>query len=108
MPIPTTGDPMKPARTSTPPQSLASAHPGQLLRIQRILFGGLRSLCAEQGVGEGDLVVWLGQEPAAIRLATADGRRILLRREWAPFIQVSLAEQELGTDTPDLAPIRAG
>jgi hypothetical protein len=86
---------MIPARSRTPPHSLAATEPGQLLRVQRILFGGLRALCAERGIGEGDLVFRVAADDGELRIATAAGDVVELRRDWAPFIQVALAEEEV-------------
>lgn len=88
---------MTPARSTTPPQSLAAAQPGQRLRVQRILFGGLRTLCAERGLSEGDVVQRVASDDGDLRLTTSHGGMAALRREWAPFIQVALVEEESRT-----------
>lgn len=74
--------------STEPVRSLASMRAGESVMIRRILFGALRTLCAELGVQEGDVVVCRAGTPTHLVLRTATGRTIPLDRDWARFIQI--------------------
>jgi hypothetical protein len=78
----TTGDAPGPVR------SLAAARAGEAVLIRRILFDALRTLCADLGVLEGDVVSCRAGTATHLVLRTSAGRTIPLDREWARFIQV--------------------
>lgn len=75
--------------TPGPVRSLAATRAGEAVMIRRILFGTLRSLCADLGVFEGDIVSCRAGTSTHLVLRTAAGRTIPLDREWARFIQIS-------------------
>lgn len=75
--------------TPSPVRSLASTRAGEAVTIRRILFGTLRSLCADLGVHEGDIVSCRAGTNTHLVLRTSTGRTIPLDRDWARFIQIS-------------------
>lgn len=72
-----------------PVRSLASARAGEVVIIRRILFDTLRSLCADLGVFEGDVVSCRAGTATHLVLRTVTGRTVPLDREWTRFIQIS-------------------
>lgn len=72
-----------------PLTSLAGARTGDSLLIHRILFDGLRTLCAELDLHEGDTVRCQAEGPGQLLLLTPHGRVIELERGWARFVEVS-------------------
>jgi hypothetical protein len=75
--------------------------------IRRILFGTLRTLCADLGVFEGDVVSCRAGTATHLVLRTETGRTIPLDREWSRFIQISelSAPAPLRPASQDRAPV---
>lgn len=80
---------MSTAFTSEQVRSLAAADSGEAFEIHRILFGALRSLCADLGVHEGEVVRCRACTPSQLLLETRAGRVVALARDWARFIQIA-------------------
>lgn len=68
--------------------SLVTTAPGETVRVRRILFGAVRSLCQGQGLTEGAIVRRRGDIGDTVILETADGEPLTLDRRWARFVQV--------------------
>ncbi len=84
---------MSTAFASEPIRSLAAADTGEAIEIRRILFGALRTLCADLGVHEGEVVRCRACTPSQLLLETPAGRVVALERDWARFIQIAAAGQ---------------
>ena len=87
---------MSTALPSEPVLSLAVTGIGQAVQIRRILFGALRSLCADLGVREGDVVRCRAGTASHLLLDTSAGRTVTLQRDWARFSQVNAPAQASG------------
>ena len=72
-----------------PPRALSSLAPGEAGRIQSILFGALRTLCADIGIREGEAVHCRAGTGGVLVLDTQDGHTVSLARDWARFIRVA-------------------
>ena len=72
-----------------PPRALSSLAPGETGRIQSILFGALRTLCADIGIREGEAVHCRAGTGGVLVLDTQDGHTVSLARDWARFIRVA-------------------
>ena len=72
-----------------PPETLAALPPGQSGRVDSILFTGLRAVCHDLGIREGDTVHCRAGTGGVIVLDTQDGRTVSLARDWARFIRLS-------------------
>ena len=94
---------MSTAFAHEPVQSLAGTAAGQAVQIRRILFGALRSLCADLGVREGDVVRCRAGTSTHLLLETNAGRTVRLERDWARFIQVACSAGENAQRTPQHA-----
>lgn len=70
-------------------RSLAAAAAGEAVEIRYILFDGVRGICAELGVEEGDVVHCRAGTPSHLLLETPGGRTVAVDRSWAQFIHVS-------------------
>lgn len=77
------------AASSSHAGSLAAVHRGDVFRVQRILFDGLRSLCDGLDLHEGDVVECRSDSGPWLMLEIAGGRTVALERDWARFIQVA-------------------
>jgi hypothetical protein len=75
-------------RTTPALRSLAGAHAGETLQVQRILFGALRAHCKAMELQEGDVVHCRNASAHRLILETRSGRIVALDRDWARFIQV--------------------
>lgn len=93
---------------AAPIRSLASIRPGELLRIERILFDATRARCREAGLREGDLVLCSEATPGAIWLETMSAGEVVLERSVGRFVQVAPprppGEAALGVWTEDARP----
>jgi hypothetical protein len=90
---------MSTAFAQHPVRSLAAASAGESVQIRRILFGALRSLCADLGVREGDVVQCRAGTATHLLLDTPEGRTVTLERDWARFIQVANCTVEIRSST---------
>lgn len=61
---------------------------GEAVRIQRILFDSLRSLCEDLGIHEGDVLHCRAATPALLLLDVPGGHTVELELGWARFVQV--------------------
>lgn len=80
--------------TEAPVRSLAATCTGEAILIRRILFGTLRTYCADLGLREGDVLRCRAGTASHLLLQTPAGRTITLERDWARFIQVSAPAAE--------------
>lgn len=69
------------------PRHLAASEPGTL-RIERIVFGAVRTLCRRYGIREGDVIRCRSSTASHVRVETRAGRTVVLARDWAKFVQV--------------------
>jgi hypothetical protein len=72
-----------------PGRTLASLAPGETARVDRILFGALRTVCGDLGLFEGESVHCRAGTSGVLVLDTQDGRIISLARDWARYINVA-------------------
>jgi hypothetical protein len=71
-------------------RSLAAVHAGDRVRIEHILFDGLRTECAGLGLTEGAVVRCRRASATHLVLATEAGSSILVEADAARFIAVSV------------------
>jgi hypothetical protein len=76
------------ASTPAHVRSLAVAAPGELVKVEIILFDALRARCAELGITAGDTLRCRSITHSLMTFETARGRTVALEREWARFIQI--------------------
>jgi hypothetical protein len=69
-------------------RSLHAMAPGESARITGILFEQLRAECAHRGLRPGQRVRCRAAGPQWLILETDEGRRVLLERDWARFVEV--------------------
>jgi len=70
--------------------ALASAKRGSRYRIRQFVFAMVRDRCAELGLRVGDEVECIGNRSWAVHLERSDGRRVILDRDDAWFVEVEL------------------
>jgi hypothetical protein len=85
-----------PARTF----SLASIHPGDVVRIVDILFDVLRSHCHDLGLSEQVPLKCRTAGGAWLQLEGPEGRTVLLERDWARFIEVAKVADAIDPGAP--------
>jgi hypothetical protein len=71
-------------------ESLAVARPGTTYRVSRIPSSLAREHCAQLGCAEGDTLQCTGNGGQAIVLERPDGRRIVLQRVLAWYVQAEI------------------
>jgi hypothetical protein len=71
-------------------EALAVARPGTSYRLARIPFSIAREQCAKLGCAEGDCLVCKGNGGGMLVLERDDGRRIVLNRVLAWYIQAEV------------------
>lgn len=76
-------------RIGGPTRSMATIDVGDVVRIETILVDGLRALCNDMGIREGDRVVCRSATSAMLLLEPPDGHIVVLSRNRARFIRVS-------------------
>ena len=76
------------ASTQAHIRSLAFATPGELVKVEIILFDALRARCAELGIAAGDTLRCRSINHSLMTFETSRGRTVALEREWARFIQI--------------------
>jgi hypothetical protein len=69
--------------------SLASAAPGNAVRVRRILFDSLRAYCGQRGLRDGGPVTLLEADPTEVLLRHHDGTMIRCPAEYARFVEVA-------------------
>jgi len=70
--------------------ALASAKRGSRYRITQLVFAMVRDHCAELGLRVGDEVDCIDNRSWALHLERSDGRRVILDRDYAWFVEVEL------------------
>lgn len=85
---------MEPYPNSDGPDNstLARIRSGESMRISRILFGALRSVCDDLGIRENERFRCRVATPTMLVLEADDGHIVSLARDWARFIRVESAE----------------
>jgi hypothetical protein len=73
-------------------RALASAKPGARYRIIQLVFAMVRDQCRELGLGEGDEVECVENRSWSLLLERSDGRKVVLQRDYAWFVQVDLLD----------------
>jgi hypothetical protein len=68
-------------------EALAMARPGTTYRVSRIPFSLAREHCEKLGCAEGEVLTCTGNGGEMLVLHRADGRKVLLDRQLAWFIQ---------------------
>lgn len=76
-------------RLGGPTRSMATLEIGDVVRVETILADGLRALCRDIGVREGEVVVCRNATPNLLLLEPAGGHIVVLSRDRARFIRVS-------------------
>ena len=71
-------------------ESLAMARPGSTYRVVRIPVSLAREQCTRLGCAEGDCLTCTGNDGGTVILLRADGRRIVLQRVLAWYVQAEL------------------
>ena len=69
-------------------EALVFARPGEIYRIEDILFGMVRDRCMELGCDEGSEVMCVDNDDVGVSVSLADGRRKFIGREYAWFVRV--------------------
>lgn len=77
--------------------TLARIAAGDSMRISRILFGALRSVCEDLGIRENERFLCRVATPNVLVLEADDGHIVSLARDWARFIRVVPAEALIRT-----------
>ena len=73
-------------------ESLAVARPGMRYRVTEIIYSLVRDRCEELGINRGDEISCLELHGRALELERTDGRRVVLERDYAWFVQVDPVE----------------
>jgi hypothetical protein len=79
-------------RDASDNSTLARIQTGESMRISRILFGALRSVCDDLGLRENERFRCRIATPTMLVLEADDGHIVSLARDWARFIRVEPAD----------------
>jgi hypothetical protein len=71
-------------------EALATARPGARYRVARIPFSLARARCAQLGCSEGQVFTCRANAGGTLVLEGPEGRRVILERELAWFIQAEV------------------
>ena len=85
-------------------RTLATARPGERCRVTSLVFSLVRDHCRELGFGENDVILCLGNGRDHVALRRPDGKKVLLEREYAWFVEVQPLE-EAAADGSDRSPV---
>jgi hypothetical protein len=88
-----------PTFTQAHVRSLATSAVGDQVRVELILFEGLRAHCAQIGIREGDRLRCCSVTPATLVFETSAGTLVALEQKWACFIQVGTPSEVASLQT---------
>lgn len=83
------------ARNGGSVRSLADASPGDLVRVQLIVFEFARTSCWDLGIRRGEVLRCVGTGDDGVRVVRKDGSDLRVPAECARFVAISSADEEV-------------